>query len=250
MGLIIMDKADLVKIQTLLRFSGLSPAHVRVSSGPSGLVMHLYDTDVRDFIPLLHHDIFSQLRMLSLRNTNLDVVSELPNSLQSLKIANNPLLEVDLSNLSQLKFLEISSCQLPDIDVSSLHQLISLNLNNNALTQISLEGLTTLKALDLRRNRLSSLRINHLVNLEILNINYNQIHYIDLIGLDNLQFFHFKGNGLEEINADRIAPLHDVFVHRPRSPWADDDYYDLLESFFTKCGSKIPDRYLHGRYSM
>ena len=163
----------------------------------------------------------SQLRYLNLRNIKLykkpkalDLILSKHTHLIHLDLSGNYLGElVDLSNLTQLRYLDLGKTLLGGmnaeileellLNISNLTQLQDLNLGKNFLGEklkyLNLRNLTQLHSLDLSWNYLGRMKLEQfkefglssLIQLHSLNLSDNYLdNNIELLGLSNLTQLH------------------------------------------------------------
>ena len=177
------------------------------------------------------------LRALYLQGNSISDASSLASlaRMQVLSLHGNDIAEIDLTAMTDLRFVDLSYNDLTAIDLSGQRtrvgenarssELLALWLNNNRLTSVDLSGLTALRdrpdgtshpnyvSLRLDRNRLTS--VTGLADLprEVwsLRLEHNQLTSIDLRGAEHLHYVHLNNNPISDTaQLDGLASLTDL----------------------------------------
>ncbi len=171
--------------------------------------------DIRSCLDLTVLDI-SNLPKLTYLNTNsnykINTLSfDLNPLLDSLYLWNNNLGTIDLSTLSNLRFLDIGDIEITELDVSQNTLLEDLYCNNNLLTSLELSTNTRLKTIHCFLNELTSLILPSTESLLDLDCDNNKIENLDLCGNLKLKKLHCSGNLLSEVNISCLDSLEEIF---------------------------------------
>ena len=107
--------------------------------------------------------------------------------LESLFIGNNPIEDIKIHDLTNLKQLDISYSAIDSLDLRPIINLQYVNLLNNPLVHLRVDGLPALKDLACAYNQLDTLILKDLPSLTDLNISENPLFDIDLSDLEQLE---------------------------------------------------------------
>lgn len=134
------------------------------------------------------------IKSIELENNHLKIVEFEENScflLEGLFLNNNNISEININNLSNLKFFSIQYNNLTKIpDVENLTKLIGLEVDFNGITEFN--------------NQIKSLK-----NLETLSISYNKIRRIDFTNgrFNKIPHFFFNGNPFDKASKKKLRQL-------------------------------------------
>jgi len=168
-----------------------------------------YQTSNSNITSLIGIEVFLNLQALNCENgrlVNLDV-SDLTN-LKRLKCNGNFFLaSLDVSNLTNLEYLDCSNNQLTNLDVSDLINLIYLDCSFHQLTSLDVSDLTNLTDLDCGFGNLTSLDLTNVVNLENLDFRTNLIENLNVSDLINLKYLNCSSNNLISLDVTNLINL-------------------------------------------
>lgn len=171
------------------------------------------------------------LRALYLQGNSISDASSLASlaRMQVLSLQSNDISEIDLTAMTDLRFVDLSSNDLTTIDLSGQRtrvgenarssRLLALWLNNNRLTSVDVSGLTALRdrpdgtshpnyvSLRLDRNQLTSIAGLADIPREVwsLRLEHNQLTSIDLRGAEHFHYLHLNDNPIS--NTSHLAGL-------------------------------------------
>lgn len=159
--------------------------------------------DISHFYPIE----LPNLTLLALDNNalaDIEIDAHYPN-LSSLKISDNEfIMEVNVSQCSQLTELSCSNNMISELNTSHCPELISLYCSDNRLTELNLSNNVKLTRVSCANNQLTELNVSMLPLLMDLTCNGNQLSRIDvskneflknMICSDNLfEFLDFTNN--------------------------------------------------------
>lgn len=117
---------------------------------------------------------------------------------------------LDVSMLTNLKYLTCRTTALTSLDVSNLIHLEELFCWQGHLTNLNLNGLTNLKKLDYSYNYLTDLSLTNLPLLETLNCSNNNLQTLNVSNLTNLKSLSCHNNSLTTLNLNGLASLIDL----------------------------------------
>lgn len=117
----------------------------------------------------------ADITILECENLEISNVNgvELLTGLYELRLSENQITSIDVSNNWHLKVLDMEVNQLETIDVSNNPNLEYLNLNDNLLTEIDVTLNTSLKGLYLKNNQLLTLDLSNNTLLTALDVSGN-----------------------------------------------------------------------------
>ncbi len=116
--------------------------------------------------------------------------------------SNSSLINLNLTNLSNLTKLRCQSDSLNSLNISTLINLNYLACGYNNLTVLDVSNLTSLQKLYSDYNILTSLNVSGANNLQILNVDNNNLTNIDISNLTHLNEFSCKNNNTSSLNFD------------------------------------------------
>lgn len=137
--------------------------------------------------------------------TSLEGINSFTN-LQSLAYSYSQT-SLDVSGLTNLKYLQCHSSNLQNLNVTGLINLRRLNCQYNQLSSLNISGLTSLEYLDCSYNQLTSLVVNNLTNLTYLNCQNNQLSSLNTNGLINLTNLSCGYNQLTNLDISDLTNL-------------------------------------------
>ncbi len=141
-------------------------------------------------------------------------------SLTDLRIAANPITEIDLTNNTALEALDAANCDISTINITGLTQLRNLYIQLNELPSLDLSAFPNLENLDVSNNLLTALNIRNGNSTTLLTMNARNNDNLTCIFIDNLS----------DVN----------------STWFKDDQASYTETDY--CGyTSIPDTNFEGR---
>ena len=155
-------------------------------------------------------------RITEIRLFDLDLSGRLDVSdfteLIYLDIAFNRLTSLDVSGNTALGVLDVSRNNLTSLDISGNTALTFLSAHNNRLTSLNLSNKTALQYLSVYNNRLTSLNVSNCTALKELWANDNRLTSLDLSGLSDLEMVYVHNNSLRTVDFSGCVSLKDVFA--------------------------------------
>ncbi|UPT72187.1 MAG: T9SS type A sorting domain-containing protein [Flavobacterium sp. JAD_PAG50586_2] len=146
--------------------------------------------------------------------------------LVSLRLQLNSLTSVNVSGMTNLRFLEVNDNNLTSLDITGLNSLESLNCfynqitsltatsnlkrlncNWNPITNLNLDNCTSLVDLNCVQNQLSSLNINHITTLQYVDCYFNQLTSLAVNNLDSLVALNCSHN---QITSFDVAGMNEL----------------------------------------
>lgn len=185
------------------------------------IVIASYNLDLSSII-FPHHN---QIHTLQLTSTSLESinVSNLL-KLEYLSIDRGlGITDLDVSNNSELRFLDVSRHKLSSIDVSHNTMLETLNCSMGNLQTLDVSNNPNLTAIYFAFNNIKKIDVSHNTKLEYLEFQNNNISNIDISMLPNLSFIHFGNymkvsggsitvNNITNIDLTHNTKLNDLFA--------------------------------------
>jgi Leucine-rich repeat (LRR) protein len=135
---------------------------------------------------------------------NINTIDSLP--LSGLTISNL----TGINNFSALEFLDCESCELTTIDLTNNSNLKYVNLITNFLTLVNVNGLDFLTTLTLSSNQLSNIDVSTNTSLQNLDISYNLISNINVQGNSSLLSLDCSNNLLTTLNLSNNLLLENL----------------------------------------
>jgi len=124
----------------------------------------------------------------------------------------NKVRSLDLSNLTNLNYLNLSSNELDNLTLDGLNQLEYLGCGGNNLISLDLSSLKKLKSMDLDYNQLNTLDISGLKMLEVFEANNNQIDTFITSEHPLLYGFILDNNQLRRLPLNGMPNLEEVYI--------------------------------------
>ena len=128
-------------------------------------------------------------------------------NLNTLSLNGNPISELQLDALGQLRQLRCSQCGLKKLDVLPCQQLEEIVCSENLLDSVTVTGMPALSVLTLDGNRLRKLTLGDCPQLATLNLANNKLVAADLSGCQALCDVNVSENPLSIEVAD-----YDAFI--------------------------------------
>ncbi|WP_046756030.1 HYR domain-containing protein [Kordia jejudonensis] len=107
-------------------------------------------------------------------------------SLTELRIAANPITEINLTNNTALEVLTANDCDISTINIAGLTQLRNLYIQLNELTSLNFSAFPNLENIDVSSNLLTSLNIRNGNSTTLLTMNARNNDDLTCIFIDNL----------------------------------------------------------------
>lgn len=129
----------------------------------------------------------------------------------------NPLEQVNVTGLTQLKNLFVQTIRSPisfirTLDVSTLTNLEDLRCSNNRITKLDVSGLNKLERIECQNNQLDTVLLRKAPNLNYVNLENNPLQItVDIRGLTNLEYFNCKGCQLIVLNMSGTIKMKDLY---------------------------------------
>ena len=137
--------------------------------------------------------------------TQLDISEN--TELLYLDVGVNSLSTLDLTNNLQLIDLDCSDNQLTSIDISNNSNLTDLYCERNMLTSLNISQNPSLINLSCGQNPLSTLDVSQNLNLEFINVYTTQLSDIDVSNNTNLIDLNLSDNQLTSLDVSQISNL-------------------------------------------
>jgi len=156
------------------------------------------------------------IESLSIINSNLEKITNLPSSILYLKLSNNKLTNLDVNLLINVKYFDLSYNKLTNLDVNVLKSVRQLKLSGNPLKDECFENITNelnqLEELELDSCGITKIpkTINKISDLKILNLSKNSIEVLpnEIYELGNLEELNINmNNGILRGKFDFDHPL-------------------------------------------
>ncbi len=119
--------------------------------------------------------------------------------------------EIDLSELSNLTYLDCRGNELTGLNVHGCEYLEELYCSNNMLSELNLEGLSELRWLEAGGNRLEELILNGNASLEIIGCASNLLTELNLSNFPELESLNCSENKLTELNLSGMPKLSGLY---------------------------------------
>jgi len=143
--------------------------------------------------------------------TNITSLVAYANNFSELNVSNNTellflnlggtnLTSLDLTGNTLLEFLNIGSCNFSNLDISQNPQLKTLYANNNGLTAINISNNTLLETCVVSQNFIDEIDFSQSVSLKALEVQYNNLTSLDLTNCDLLETLDGTGNELTTVD--------------------------------------------------
>ena len=142
---------------------------------------------------------------------------------------------IDVSNNTQLTYLNCSHNQLSSLDVSHNTQLTVLHCHNNTLNSLDVSGCTQLTVLHCHNNTLSSLNVSHNTQLKTLYCSSNTLSSLDVSKNTQLKELTCYSNQLTSLDVSKNTQLKKLYCHS-----------NQLTSLDVSKNTKLTTLYCHG----
>lgn len=176
-----------------------------------------------------------RVELAQLKLIEADVLEELPQELEELKVQDTPIEphQLSINNVSEhLEYLTLVQCDLTSFSLeSTTSKLRYLNLSGNALRQLQIFNSSSLIGLDLSSNHLKSLNRSwfaQMSRLQMLYLQHNRLHsisWLQLIQLAPLSLsqLDLRSNELlrlEDTDKARWNEMRQLLIHIDGNPWS------------------------------
>ena len=133
-------------------------------------------------------------------------------NLNKLEVFSNSLTSVDLSNNTELTFLNISLNSLESLDISTLTKLEVLSAFSSGISSIDVSNNNALTALYVHNNSITSIDVTPIDNLILLYVNGNILTELDVSSQPNLAALYANSNNIDELDLRKNSKLHTLYV--------------------------------------
>ncbi|MBB4806455.1 Leucine-rich repeat (LRR) protein [Chryseobacterium defluvii] len=184
---------DLSNMSSLTSLTMHSPA---TSANLSGLVnLQLLDCSSNNFTTLDLSGL-NNLEILYAYFGNLSSINFPNSNLKQLKINHNNLTALDVSQYTQLTYLDCSENQISTLNLTGLNQLETLDVKKNLLTSLNLSGCNSLNILYCYNNLLTTLDLSNKPYLTDVYSSSNLLQNINITNSSNIEYLHLYDNKL------------------------------------------------------
>lgn len=128
-------------------------------------------------------------------------------NLTSLQVGNRHLTSLDVSQNTELTYLECYQNQLTNLNVKGLKKLKEIHDHDNPLSSLDVSGCTALTKLMCHENQLTSLNVSQDTALEILFCDYNLLLSLDVSGCTKLKDLRCAENLLTNLDLRQNTEL-------------------------------------------
>ena len=136
--------------------------------------------------------------------------------LQKLIVTNrrNPneyLQSIDVTNNTELTYLELNGTKVSSIDLSQNTKLVDANFNRSQLTDLDISNLSNIETLDVAVNSLTTLTgLTGKTNLVRLNAKYNGLTSVDVSDLTSVKYLDLSSNPLTDLGTAGVTNCVDL----------------------------------------
>ena len=171
--------------------------------------IYLADRDIQGKISFTGLSELNSLKIGQNKLTNLDVSEN--KKLEILDCSGNQLTELNMSQNVELTELDCWENQLQELDVSNNTKLTSLGFYDNQLTEIDVSKCNGLIELECSKNRLSQLDLSQNVELTSLDCYDNEVSELDLSENTKLDYVYCNGNQLTKLDVSQNTKLSGLY---------------------------------------
>lgn len=185
----------------VFRNEGLDVVEIPDSNFEQYLIDEAIDTDA-----LLNGQVFRKdltiVENLDVRSKNISDLTgiEAFSSLKTLNATNNSLSTIDVTNNQLLESLYISQNQLTNIDISKNVNLKNVNLADNQITSLNLTTNINLESLNFRDNTIATVDFSKNIKLKELYIDNSELQSLDVSMLQELETLWCFNNEISDLN--------------------------------------------------
>ena len=171
--------------------------------------IYLADRDIQGKISFTGLSELNSLKIGQNKLKNLDVSEN--KKLEILDCSGNQLTELNMSQNVELTELDCWENQLQELDVSNNTKLTSLGFYDNQLTEIDVSKCNGLIELECSKNRLSQLDLSQNVELTSLDCYDNEVSELDLSENTKLDYVYCNGNQLTKLDVSQNTKLSGLY---------------------------------------
>lgn len=135
---------------------------------------------------------------------------EIFTNLQTLRVSNNNIKEIDLSKNTELQELYVDGNILENLDISKNVKIKRLKCNTNYITQLDISNLPDLVSLDCSNNELKSLDVSKNLKLSTLICNENALGNLDVSKNTALTSLYCIKTGLQNLDITGNTALEEL----------------------------------------
>ncbi len=160
---------------TTLQYGGTGPKLLDTSgcTALSQLTGDYQDIENIDISNCTALTSFTAISMLTLQSLKVSGCSALTDLNFAHDFGNSPINTIDLSGLTNLKYLTFGGTHIAALDLSDCVNLIQLTADVNQISQITFPVTATLTNINLNTNQLQNIDVSMLSNLQSLNVSAN-----------------------------------------------------------------------------
>ena len=157
-------------------------------------------------------EVLKKIEVLNLEKHKLTDIKgiEYFESLRKLDVSNNPIINLDVSDLIGLKELYAYACHIHNLKLPKSETLEILDVTLNNLESLDLENQSVLRELSCSENELDDLGVADCPCLETLYCNNNFISELDLSENKILKYVESENNHLECVTFYSLASICDL----------------------------------------
>ena len=174
-------------------------------------------------------DIPERIVNIICENNKFTSMFKLPKNITELSMNNNLLVDVNLSEYTNLKFIQIEKNNLTNIKFNENILYNSVEVSNNKLKKLHINNClkliaefnniedffvdTTIVFLNLQNNNLQNINLQNMVNLQKLNLSFNNLSNINLNDCINLDTLYIYNNKLQNIDISNNVKVITLFAN-------------------------------------
>ena len=192
-------------------------------------VVSQFDKDANGRLNKAELDAVTEIDCSEKHITNLKGIEHF-SMLTALVAFQNQISSADLSQNTELKYVDLDGNQLSSMNVSALSRLDTLYLASNKLTSLDVTKNTELLYLDVAKNQFRSLNLSKNPELRILNCEQNQLSALDLSNNPELFILYSSSNMIPVLDLRKTPWLDNAY----RLGVNDSDDPDVCEYFYSE----------------
>ena len=177
------------------------------------------------------------------------------NKITSLRLANNNLSSIDVSELTELISLSVSGNQLEELLLNSNRKIEGVGADRNRIHTLNIQNNPLITRLSLSGNQLQSLDVSHLGELsELYASNMETLTSLTLPIGSNIRRLRLENSHLSSLDFSRLLKLEYLDVTNNRLTELDFTVYDVLEAApplkSLKAGGNLIEDFFNSNFSI
>lgn len=172
------------------------------------------DMTDKNISSLVGMSFFINLEELIIEDNQISSLKPIENlfKLKLLNAKNNPIISVNLKNMTARLDVALSQTKIKNLDVSGMENLYRLEIEETPLSTVNLRGCVSLESIPMAANQLTEINLDGLPSLTYINLSRNKIKQIDVKNMPKLNYLELEDNLLENLDLTGTTRIQNLFL--------------------------------------